>query len=167
MSDLNPDSRMQRRGVGDLLHPACCAVCGNGTCEAGYIDIGVYYDYEGQVYLCMNCVNEIADTAGLLTDTELHHLKGEITKVAHANEVMTQELKVAHEKLAHYDALFGDRFNSHPDVMADLETNSGPDENPNGTDNDSNESESVVDEPVVSDGHSDVSRSEQSNGIEL
>lgn len=169
MSDLNPDSRMRKRGLGDLMHPGVCAVCGNGTYEPGYIDIGVYYDYEGQVYLCLACVNEIADTAGLLTDTEAQFLCIQNKDFAEKNEKLVHDLKVANERLQHYDALFNSNFESHPDVISDLESEDKQEDGEPADEsvNDGEAEEPVINESVTSEGPANTSGIEQPNGIEL
>jgi hypothetical protein len=167
VSELNPDSKMRRRGLGDLMHPACCAVCGSGNCENGYIDIGVYFDYEGQVYLCMFCVNELADTAGLLNEAEAKFLMKQNEDLATQHKSLINLLESANEKLDHYNALFSDRFNSHPDVVNDLAEPQESSETDLGFVSDGETTESTPDEPIVSEGHSEPSRVEQPNGLDL
>lgn len=165
----DPDSRMHVRGIGELMHPGCCAVCGNGNCETGYIDLGVFYDYEGQVYLCMTCVNEVADTAGLLTDTEARFLQAQNKDLAESTRKVTEQLEKALERLDHFNSLFGDVFNHHPDVIAD--SNEPANESTDGELIDGSVTEretddTVVDQPSEVEGPIDVSRVKPSN-IEL
>lgn len=111
---------MQLRNTGELMHPGCCAVCGNGTCEFGYVDLGVYYDYEGQVYLCMTCIDkDLTEVAGLLSKGEVELLQHEANELAKSNKQLTEQLEKANERLNHYDSLFVDRFSSHPFIASD------------------------------------------------
>lgn len=106
----NPSSRMHYRGIGDLMFPGSCCVCGNGTNQAGYVDIGVYYEYEGQVYLCLDCVTEAAETGGMLSLEVSNHLKELATQVAEDNKALRQLNLEMSERLGHYDSLLGDRI---------------------------------------------------------
>jgi hypothetical protein len=76
MIPLNdPSARMQLRSMGELVRPAACCVCGNGTHEDGYLDLGVYYDYEGQMYLCKTCATQAGETIGMYTPDEVKNLQ--------------------------------------------------------------------------------------------
>lgn len=95
---LSPSDRMQVRNIGELMHPGACCVCGSGTCQQGYIDIGVYYDYEGQMYLCMTCLTEAAETAGMLSLEESEHLieqnkqlAAELTDLTATNKELSEQ----------------------------------------------------------------------------
>lgn len=168
----NPGSRFQLRGIGDLQHPACCAVCGSGVCEFGYLDIGVYYDYEGQVYLCMTCFEEGAEAAGLLSRSEAGYLQAVNTDLAAENAKLKESLEAVNERIKHYDALFGDRFNEHPDLGASV--TESKDESTDGEPVKRFVPRRAAEQPVItesveSEGSSDVTRTEFSNtsGINL
>ena len=121
LAERIPDAsaRMQLRNMGELGHPAACAVCGNGTCDEGYVDIGVYYEYEGMMYLCIPCLTEAAETGGMLSIEQVRELK-EITNEALAeNKVLkTRQVKM-NERLKHYDALLGINADGVPTVTDD------------------------------------------------
>lgn len=100
----NPSARMHYRGVGELLFPGSCCVCGNGTNPAGYVDIGVYFDYEGQVYLCISCLTEAAETGGMLSIEQSEFLKDLCTKVATENEELRTIAKEMSERVEQYES---------------------------------------------------------------
>lgn len=98
MYEIQPSDRVQIRQRNELLAPACCAICGNGTCLDGFIDPGIFYEWEGQVYFCMNCAKEIARAVGSLTPEESRYLEG-------LNEKMAQELAETREKFNDFRAI--------------------------------------------------------------
>lgn len=88
----DPSARMQVRSMGELMHPASCSVCGSGNCEKGYLDLGVFYDYEGQVYLCMICATQAGETIGLYTPDEVKQNVDLINELAAENAKLKEEL---------------------------------------------------------------------------
>lgn len=74
--------RVQVRQLGELLHPGACALCGNGTCVDGYVDTSIFYDYEGTVYLCMRCVEQICAVVGALLPDEVNQLRKHTAEIA-------------------------------------------------------------------------------------
>lgn len=107
LSDLmfthTSDSRMQLVGIGDLMHPGACMVCGSGNREQGYVNLGVYYEYEGNMYLCFLCLTEAAEIIGMLTSDEAHVLNENSSKVFEENVALKEELASANERLSVYD----------------------------------------------------------------
>ena len=97
--------RVQVRSQGELMHPGACSLCGSGNCDDGYLDVGIWYEYEGQQYYCMNCVLQIIAVAGGLAPEIAEHLeetnRGLATKVA----ALTQELEEANELLLKWNGL--------------------------------------------------------------
>lgn len=90
-----PSDRVQMRERGELRHPGICALCGNGTCVEGYVDLDIYFEYEGNVYLCMNCALQVAHVIGCLLPKESRYLE-ELN-----NEIATK-CKSLEEKLDGY-----------------------------------------------------------------
>lgn len=90
-----PSDRVQVRQLGDLQHPGACALCGNGTCNRGYVDLDIYYDYEGQVYLCMFCAEDVAELIGALLPAQSTHLETLNSEIA----VKLKELEAENERL--------------------------------------------------------------------
>lgn len=99
----SPSDRMQLAGLGELLSPATCMHCGSGTCEQGYVRLGVWYEFEGEQYLCRNCCVQAAELLGCLTPDEAQHLQEQATMLAAQNEIATRELEDARERLVVFD----------------------------------------------------------------
>jgi hypothetical protein len=103
----DPSARMQVRSMGELMHPAQCMVCGNGNCDEGYLDLGVFYDYEGHMYLCMICATQAGETIGLFTPDEVKSQQELIEKLTNENESLTAEVTDARPVLDALSNLFG------------------------------------------------------------
>lgn len=158
-----PDSKMQLRNVGELMHPACCAVCGNGACEEGYVDLGVYYDYEGQIYLCMTCINkDLVEVVGLLSKSEIEFLQEQSEELSVANKQLISSLEKANERLSHYDSLLAKSFDSLPIVAAD-EVEQSDEESVDEFIAEREESDTIVNQSSSVEGHNDVSGTPTSN----
>lgn len=93
IAENSPSARMQVRSRGDLVAPGCCCVCGNGTREEGFLDLGVFIDYHGTVYLCMVCVTQAGETVGMYTPEEVKHFTQQIETLLAAKEQLTSELE--------------------------------------------------------------------------
>lgn len=112
-----PSDKVQIRQRAELQPPAICAMCGNGTCRDGYVDVDVWYEWEGQVYFCHNCGLEIARALGCLPPDQTQFLIGQ-------NQDFAKELaslKEAHERatsrLAIYDSVIAGAATSDPALM--------------------------------------------------
>lgn len=101
----NPSARMQVRSRGQLVAPACCCVCGNATCDEGYLDLNVFVDFHGTLYLCMNCVTQGAETCGLFTPQEVNHLQMQIESLLVDKERLTSELSDANDYISNFDSV--------------------------------------------------------------
>lgn len=102
-----PSDRVQLVGLGELLPPGYCMICKNGNCEEGYAKLDVFYDYEGEQYLCRLCVIQVAELFGCLTPEEAQHLQEQANKLASdyitavsENEVLNERLRVFNDALA-------------------------------------------------------------------
>lgn len=103
-----PSDRVQLVGLGELLSPACCMICRSGNCDEGYARLGVWYDYEGEQYLCRTCVIQVAELFSCLTPEEAQHVKDAATEYAALNNDLFQENEVLRERLRVFnDALAG------------------------------------------------------------
>lgn len=91
----DPSARMQVRSMGELMHPAQCMVCGNGMCEEGYLDLGVFYDYEGTMYLCKTCCYQAGETFGMFTPDEVMTQQRLINTLSEDNDFLKKELEDA------------------------------------------------------------------------
>lgn len=101
-----PSDRVQLVGRGDLRHPGCCAVCGSGNGEEGYVDLGVYYDYEGQMYLCWTCTAQVAEVIDCLLPSEAAILKELVEQTELRNKDLQTQLEAANERLRAFDVAF-------------------------------------------------------------
>lgn len=131
--ELTASDRMQLVNIGQLMHPGACAVCGNGTCQFGYIQLGVYFEYEGEIYLCMTCLTQAAETGGMLSVEEAQYIQESNNTTATELLATKNELKEANEQLDAYISVFkssGIRI-SGPGAMASdpVESNNTPDGN--------------------------------------
>lgn len=120
MFQNTPSDKVQFRALGELPAPGTCLVCGNGTCEEGYVDLGTFIEYVGAGLLCAICLTQCAELIGMMTKEEVMA----ITKQAEGFLNDLTELRTIHdaaqERLDHYDAaikpllpgLFSDDFNS-------------------------------------------------------
>lgn len=118
-----PSDRVQLIDRGNLMHPGCCALCGSGNCEDGYVDTGIYYDYEGQVYFCMTCAFQIAEVIGSLSPETIAHIQELLSETATELATVKVELESANERLGHYDAIIGTHISTHviaPDPSGDV-----------------------------------------------
>lgn len=100
----NPSGRMHFLGVGDLLFPGGCCVCGNGLNPEGFVSIGVYYEGEGQMYLCLTCLTEAAETGGLLSLEQSRVLVDLSTKVSEENLVLRETVKDLSKRVELYES---------------------------------------------------------------
>lgn len=100
-----PSDRVQLRNLGELMHPGSCALCGNGNCEEGYLDLGIYYDYEGQMYLCVPCLKQCANVIGMIPPEEVQLHLAAAEELAQRFEAQRNELINVRERLNAYDVV--------------------------------------------------------------
>lgn len=112
MKVTTPSDRVQLIDRGSLLHPGCCALCGSGNCDEGYVDTGIYYDYEGQVYFCWNCAMQIAAVIGCLSADEHGIMRALLEETAAKLKATEEELGNANERLNTYDTFIIGAINS-------------------------------------------------------
>lgn len=103
--EIDPGSKVQLRAPGQLMHPGACAVCGTGTCDEGFVDPGIYFDYEGQVYFCMTCMDQIGSTIGYLTEKEADFLQQQNSEYLLRISELESELEDALGRLHSYNKL--------------------------------------------------------------
>lgn len=171
----DPSARMQVRGIGDLMHPGACAVCGNGNNTNGYVDIGVYYEYEGQVYLCMLCAEEFVATIGGATADELLVTAELTSRSLEENEQLKSEVEKLNGELEQYRNLMRiARDDAGNDNDSDLPIIEDPKSEPGSIEPVSEVTEPVVgspgvpepvlNEPIKNDGHSVPDKPKRGNG---
>ncbi len=156
MFENTPSDRVQLVGLGQLLSPANCMICGNGTCEEGYAHLGVFLEFVGEAYLCRTCVVQIAELFRCLTPEEAHSLREDAAELAAKNVAYQEELRITNERLAAFDSLVQHAAAINP-VTSDGTVNGGTEAEPgNGstdgvdaqTSGKSDSAKSTADEPV-------------------
>lgn len=90
--ESDPSDRILLKSRGELNHPGSCMVCGGSDEERNYVDLGVFYDYEGNCYLCDLCGTQVGEVLGLFTPDEIKDLVKQGNDLAAANEAMRKEL---------------------------------------------------------------------------
>ncbi len=109
-----------------MVHPASCMVCGSGNCEEGYVNLGVFYEYEGTMYLCFNCLVQAAEIIGCLTPAEAKVNHELATDATSKNVELLEKLGVANERLAFYDGLVSGAFANAGVDVASIVSNLNP-----------------------------------------
>ena len=168
--EFDPDSKFKRLGRGNLLAPSCCSSCGSSDSERQYLDLGLFIDYYGQVYFCTICVEEMAETIGLLNSTEIEFLN----RLNERYTIELAELKTAYEadhaKLEHFTALFGNVTGFSPsDIISDSVNETDEQESTSDVEliEQSGEEQSDFNESIEGEGLTDSLRSERNNGSGL
>lgn len=152
---FDSDTKFKVLNRGSLLAPACCSSCGGSDPERYYIDFDLFVDYYGQVYLCNNCVSDAAEKIGLLNETEIEFLKNQVNKSAEELAELNNRYEAEHERLQHFESLFGDRSSSDSNYFGDGV--SDPIES---------ESESVTESVIeIGEEQSEVTESTESEGL--
>lgn len=119
----DPSARMQVRSRGELVAPASCAVCGNGNHEAGYLDLGVFVDFFGTIYLCMTCITQGAETVGMYTPDEVRHLQAQVEGLITDRDQLASELNDARSYIANFDDLLRTKFSAERDASSSSSEN--------------------------------------------
>lgn len=163
--EIDPSDRLQLRSRGELLHPGSCAICGSSDPERTYVDTGIFYDYEGRIYICNICGTQIGEILGLFTPDEIEltnkQLDESLTKIV----VLEKELEDARPIMDSITSMFGNlsSSNSEPSVPADSEPE-GSSETSDEVTSDAVSGEPEVTEPVSKPGRTDTSGSKRGNG---
>lgn len=144
------------------MHPGSCCVCGSGNCDDGYLDLGVYYDYEGTMYLCMTCAYQAGETVGLYTPDEVKLTQQQLSDAMTQIAALTEELEYARPIVAAVESV-SERFASADSVSSstagtdEYQVYSATSESSEGP----ADGESVTEEPV------EKPRSSDSRGLKL
>lgn len=105
-----PSDRMQVVGLGELMHPGACALCGNGTCVDGYVNTSIFYDYEGTVYLCMRCVEQLCKVVGALLPDEVVSFKQHTEEIAKRCAELEAENNDLRGRVSSWDSVLSGAF---------------------------------------------------------
>lgn len=170
----SPSDGMKLLGLGGLPAPAACFVCGSGNYDEGYVDLGVYYDYYGELLLCTACLFKAAEIAGAYLPEVKKLAEDMVTSQAEEIRRLTKELDEARARLAVFNGMVADYVSSQPIALIDDVTGTAV---PSDSGNDSatasgseavNASESKPAEPVKGAGSKPPRRAANSNsGPEL
>lgn len=167
-----PSDRVQVRTRSNLMPPAHCAMCGFGQGDRQYVDPGIWYDYEGQVYFCNLCTEELGQAIGMLPVGESEHLKALSAKIAEENVELKrelEELRVLRDTLRQFGIDLAANFStpdSNPEASSDEQGTDGESSeltNESPINGEAEQSKSI--ESSKSNGQSDVTaRTTVSNG---
>lgn len=102
----SPSDRMQVIGRGDLRFPGTCMHCGSGSCDEGYIELDVNYEYEGDQYLCMLCTHQLVELVGSIHPDDFIKFMTEHAQLQIDLNKASEQLAEANERLSTYDSLF-------------------------------------------------------------
>lgn len=108
----NPSARVQFAQI-TRTAPGQCALCGNGQCEAGFIDTGLDFEFWGRVYFCANCALEISAVFGFISPDEYADLEAELNIAKFELKNMTEKTMNLEKALAGLSSI-RDLFN--PDI---------------------------------------------------
>jgi hypothetical protein len=162
--EVDPSRKIQPRSRGDLRHPGTCACCGGSDPERTYIDFGIYFDYEGTVYICDICFREAVQVMGFFTPEEVLEQIGQLNKLLEENAALKTELEHARPILDAVANLTGptvtlDSGISKPSDLVVPEGDEGQESSDEGT----TDGESEVTESAVSTGRSNASGTKPRN----
>ena len=95
MGIMDPSARIQLRARSELQPPGTCYVCGNGTCDDGYLDFGTFVDFHGSFYLCLTCATQLAEVIGWFSPAEVQTTQALMETLKTENESLMEELNYA------------------------------------------------------------------------
>lgn len=97
------DSMQGPLGLGELPPPASCFICGSGTVEAGYLNLGVWVDYVGNLLICIPDLIKAAEKVGCLAPSINKMLNENLESLAKDNEVLREQNEKINERLTLFD----------------------------------------------------------------
>lgn len=105
-----------------ILAPGHCFTCGTASNEDGrkFIDFGKQIDWFGAVYLCSECIIEVAAIVGFLPVAKFNDLFD-------VNKKLQIELDQANKRLENLRNIYGDLFAGRHDVPSSLDDVSSTD----------------------------------------
>lgn len=155
--EVDPSRKIQLRNRGELMPPGCCAVCGSADPDRSYVDFGLWYDYEGGIYICSLCFDEAATkVVGYFTEDQHKELLNHNNKLLLKVEELQTEIDNVQPILAAIRTIGISRDDS---VSAGGDSNLDPSE----TAEQAGSGESEVTEHATSEGRSDVSGTQPGN----
>lgn len=129
LPEIDPSRKIQPRSRGDLRHPGTCACCGGSDPDRTYVDFGIYYDYEGTMYICSTCFTEAVHVMGYFTPDEVEQQLTQLNSLLDENAQLKKELEnarpilnaVANLNLSVADPAGDSDSSSDPDSVEDVE----------------------------------------------
>jgi hypothetical protein len=126
----DPSSRIQVRSAGELKHPGQCVVCGSGDTERTYVDLDVFFDYEGMVYLCNICTTQVGESIGMFTPDEVSQAQTQIEELLATVETLTKEKNDAVEYATSLDRVLTSPLRTGVDTTNLVSSEPGPASDP-------------------------------------
>lgn len=112
----DPSARMQVRSRGELMHPGTCMVCGSGTRDEGYLDLQVFFDYEGTMYLCHTCVTQAGETIGMFTPEQVQSQLSLLEQLTQENAKYKEELDNVRPIISAFEHFMSTASPSNPSI---------------------------------------------------
>lgn len=119
--DVNPQNKFQVV-TRPAAQPGCCYICRNGNAD-WYLDTGAYEEFFGVVYICNNCIAQLAITVGYFTPEQRVEFEEKIMQLENELGESTARIYGMEQIINGYTAL---GFHYSSDVPV-LPTNSGID----------------------------------------
>ena len=110
MFETTPSDKVRFRALGELPSPGTCLVCGSGTREEGYVDLGVYLEFVGEGLICYICIIQVGELIGMMIPDEVSHIHTTAQDLATENASLKAQLEASNERLSNYDSLFTRAF---------------------------------------------------------
>jgi hypothetical protein len=167
MFDRSPSDRMQPQELGELQPPGVCSVCGNGTCIDGYINLDIWIEYYGQVYLCNNCIRQAIEVWGGLVPEEAKHLQETNETLATQNAELKERNELLSNRLRIFDSAVLDAATGAGFGPISEQVSDGPERINDGPPNAAGSGESESEESVKVERPSDTTESTVRDGSTL
>lgn len=103
-SAFNHDAsdKMKLLGLGELPPPAQCFVCGSGTCDAGYVNMGVWAEMVGNLLICAPCLVQASELIGCLAPVIKNTMEAHVRDLQNYARDLEQKLTEQDADLAAY-----------------------------------------------------------------
>jgi len=99
----SPSDGMRVLGRGELPTPGACVVCGNGTCDDGYLFLGIHVDFHGALLLCQRCVVQGSEKMGCMSPDIADRIHVQAQELATEVVMLRRETEAQRVRLAIFD----------------------------------------------------------------
>lgn len=144
------------------MAPGTCMECGRGNYDGDYLDLDVFFDYEGHMAMCKDCVVQAGETVGMFTAEEHLDLLKKFNDAVVEHERMESELENVRSQLASARNLLAGYLSADVDSTTNVESEPESSDS-DGTSEVSDSGEPEVEEPVLSTGRSNTSGTKSRN----